>query len=217
LAIAGCSDKPKPQPPPPPPEEPPPPPPPPKCESLDEKCRAKASTVERIGDSGYTFTPPQGWLYAQEEQGTVTIPDQDAGPLLVFEVHEFDKNSLKRQREYVDKMAALCERFGIKVNKPGVVLMKPVRDKIDDLAFEMWDVYNSKGMTGARKDATGAVLIIAAPIESRHLFGVAFADRDDEASTEFINKSIQTLAKAGSEKTEKDAAEDPASGDGAKK
>src|SRR5688572_9036038 len=74
LASVACSDPPPaPQPPPAPAPEPPPlpPPPVPKCEALKEQCKATAETRARIPGTTYTFTPPEGWIYAQLEEATV--------------------------------------------------------------------------------------------------------------------------------------------------
>src|SRR5262245_44524481 len=83
VSIAACG--PKKQPAPPPVEtattsEPePPPPPPPKCESLDEKCKAKGGKKAKIPQSLLMFEPVTGWIYAQGEKATVAqAGDEDA-------------------------------------------------------------------------------------------------------------------------------------------
>jgi hypothetical protein len=193
-ASAACSDPPPaPQPPPAPTPEPPPvpPPPAPKCEALKEQCKATAETRARIPGTGYTFTPPEGWIYAQLEEATVAqVGERGAVLLLTTFAPESNPAQLSKQRS--DLVTSLSELVTL-VPKTPVVLLKPNQETdLAGLRMSLWE----------RKDAqragdTGGLLILSATVDGRELFGVGFAPSSDKEGTTAILRALGTLKRDG--------------------
>ena len=193
--LAACGDPPPPKPPPPPPPAPkpePPPPPPPKCEALKEKCKAKADTRAPVPGLELSFTPAEGWIYAKLEEATV-VQVGDEGAVLVLGSIEPEKG-FKANKQRNDQAQSLAEL--VLVEPPGkIALYQPnlTRD-IAGLEMKLWERANAK-----RGEDTGGMLVIAATVGDRELFGVGFAPKDDQEGTAAILAMLETLSAGDTE------------------
>lgn len=188
--VAACSDPPPPKPPPPPtpaPKPDPPPPPPPKCEALKEKCEADADTRAPVPGLELSFNPAKGWIYAKLEEATV-VQVGDKGAVLVLTSIEPEKG-FKANQQRNDQAQSLAEL--VLLEPPGkIALYQPnlTRD-IAGLKMKLWERANAK-----RGDDTGGMLVIAATVDDRELFGVGFAPKDDQEGTAAILSMLETLS-----------------------
>jgi hypothetical protein len=193
--VAACSS-----PPPPPPVEPtpPPPPPPPKCESLTEKCEAKADTKAKITNSNLTFAPAPGWTYAMLSAATVAQAS-DQGPVVAFMGYEGDNKDAKKDATARDAaMGELFKQLGLTPLKPRRVVWKsPEEPKtINGMKLGLWQIGEKEGQRGTKK---GPILIVAGPTGegNKGVIGVGFVPDDDKSKAdEAIMKSIESLGKA---------------------
>jgi hypothetical protein len=196
LATAALACSPKKPPPPPPDPEPttqpePPPPPPPKCESLDEKCKAKGGKKARIPQSLLVFEPVPGWTYAQGEKATVAqAGDEDACLALVG--HEVDMKDLKKlDATRQAQLDALVAELKITLGKAKVNWKKSQDDKDGKQPLLNWGL---EAVTRGSKK--GELLIVStAPNDGKAVFGIAFVPSDDaNQSGEKLITSFHTLA-----------------------
>lgn len=167
------------------------PPPKPKCEALEEKCQATPDTQARVARSDLVFIPPDGWVYAQQEDTTLTKPAEGNGAL-VMASFEVDKDQNKSRDAAYEKLAAsggisLPERFKKK--------FIPKWDKADDakksgdLDVKLWQADEAK-----REGKSGFLLVLlAVDPGGKQVMGVAFAPKDDQKAIEAIAKSLETL------------------------
>jgi len=206
--LAACSEPPPPKPPPPPPPAPkpePPPPPPPKCEALKEKCEADADTRVPVPGLDLTFTPAKGWIYAKLEEATV-VQVGDKGAVLVLTSIEPEKG-FKANQQRNDQAQSLAEL--VLVEPPGkIALYQPnmTRD-IAGLKMKLWERANAK-----RSEDTGGMLVVAAAVKERELFGIGFAPKDDQEGTAAILSMLETLS-AGESAGESEGDDDDSGGD----
>ena len=209
LGLAACAAKPPPPPPPPPQPEPErEPPPPPKCEELKEKCVADGATAARIVDTGYVFTPPDGWIYAQTPEATIAQRDAESA-VLVFSSFVPDKSSFKRGAQRSDKVTELAEIVGVKPGSRKPALRRPQTQDVGELKINLWDGYNSAGLKGSKRgDVRGELLVMAVPLDDQELFGIAFAAADDTEATEGILKAVQSLGPGDEEISSDDDEQD---------
>jgi len=193
LLAAGC---PKPPPPPPPPQPVEAPPPPPKCESLGEKCAAKASTKAKITSSDLVFTPATGWFYAQQSSATIS-QSSETGPGLALMGYEGDAKDHKKEFAARDAaMAELIKQLGLTPLKRKVNWKKPDDTKtIGAMKLGLWQLEEA-GQRGAKK---GPLLLLAGPIGegNKGVIGVGFVPEDDKSQADIaIMKSVESLGKA---------------------
>lgn len=190
--FAGCGAPPKP-----PPEKPPAdpttkwetggekPPSPKKCEALDEKCKAAASTKARIAKSGFAIVPVSGWVYAQGENATVAQKD-DTGAAMT--VTGYDVPSPKEEAKNRDAaLDAAAKEIGVTLPKKKVNWKKPDDTKdVSGVKINLWEADGA-----ARKDKKGALLIFSASLpEKKGIVGFGFVP-DDAADAEKIVEGLQ--------------------------
>jgi hypothetical protein len=188
--VVACSEPPPPKPPPPPPPAPAPdpePPPPPKCEALKEKCEADADTVVPVPGVNLTFTPAEGWIYAKLEEATVAQVG-DRGAVLVLTSFAPEKG-FKANQQRNDQATSLAEL--VLVEPPGkIALYQPnMKRDIAGLKMKLWERAGAK-----RAEDTGGMLIVAASVDDKELFGIGFAPKDDQEGTKAILAMLETLA-----------------------
>lgn len=192
--LAACPAPPPPPPPPQPKPEPEPePPPPPKCEAFKDKCKADSSTEARIADSGYVFTPPKGWVYAQLSSVTIAQKSGD-GPVIVMTSYKPEKG-FKATQQRSDKIGEMAKEAAIKpaTSRPQLRTGQP--REVDSLKFELWDGFNSTGLTDAkREDKKGPLLVLTAKAsDDVQLFGVAWVPKGDKDAIGGILKAIESV------------------------
>jgi hypothetical protein len=169
-------------------------PPPPKCESLSEKCTAKADTRAKITNSDLVFTPTTGWLYAQQSSATVA-QTTESGPGFALLGIEIDLKDVKK--EVASKDAAVTElvkQLGLVPLKRKVAWKKPDdHEAVGPIKLELWQL--EEGARGAKK---GPILIVAASTgDGKVVVGVGFVPADDESGADkTILASIKSLGKA---------------------
>jgi|SRR5580704_16353370 hypothetical protein len=182
-----------------PPEPPPPPPvvdapPPPKCESLGEKCAAKADTRAKITNSEVEFSPAETWVYAQQSSATLAQTD-DGGPAIAFLGVDVDAKDSKKDTGYKDAaLAELVKQIGLSPLKRKVNWKKPDETKtIGAFKLGLWQL-DEAGVRGARK---GPLLVVAGPTsDTKGVVGVGFVPDDDKSQADgAIMKSIESIGK----------------------
>lgn len=194
-AVVACAKPPKPPPPPPPPVVEAPPPAPPPCERLEEACTADAKTKAKVSSSELTFTPPAGWKYAQEPDGTIATADRSALVLVVKDVGPASAKGAEKERAKVRDQAAevALKRLGVtfKKRKKPVWPRKPDKTmKIGDLSVALFQ------MEGALRETTsGPLLAFTADVPgSKLLVGFAFVPADDTSGAdEAVLRSLESL------------------------
>lgn len=169
-----------------------PPPPPPKCESLDESCAAKEGTRARVADSGLSFEPPSGWLYAQEPELTVAKNDTAVVGVLVYDATD-SKDAKKMAAARDTALGKLTKRLELTLPKAPIPWTVP-QDAVkhDPFPLSMWE--RPGGTQGKKK---GAVVVCTAKIEgTRMLLALGFVpdDAPNDAADAILKalKSIQT-------------------------
>jgi hypothetical protein len=190
LLAAGCPKPPEPPPPPPVVEAPPPP----KCESLGEKCAARADTRAKITSSEAEFSPAETWIYAQQSSATIAQTD-DGGPAIAFLGVEVDPKDAKKDAGYKDAaLAELAKQIGLSPLKRKVNWRKPDETKtIGALKLGLWQL-DEAGVRGAKK---GPLLVVAGPTsDTKGVVGVGFVPDDDKSQADqAIMKSIESIGK----------------------
>jgi hypothetical protein len=193
MALSGCAEPPPPEPVPQPepvPEPEPPPPPPPKCEALAEKCKADATTVVPIPGTNYVFTPPSGWIYAKLAEATVAQNDE-AGAVLVLSSFEPPKPAPELAKKRDEVLGSLAELVGLEPKK-GALGAPNQTTEMAGLKMSFWEKPGAK-----RSGSEGAMLVISAPADDSHIFGLGYAPRDDNEGTAAILQALESLKKGG--------------------
>lgn len=194
LGALGCG-----RPPPPPPKAPLPPPAvalveapkkAPKCEAMDEECTATAGVPARIAATEWTFEPPPGWRYAQEQEATVALSESAALAVMIYEVAEPKVDAARRDQ--ISSSITLRLGVGLAKNKKLVWPKKP--DNIVAVGALKVSLYQ---FDGAHRDATtGPLLMFTAKLPSgQSLLGGGFVSDDDATNADkAILKAIGSLA-----------------------
>jgi hypothetical protein len=175
---------------PPPPEAPPPAPP--ACVSLSEKCQATGETEAKVPGTALVFNPPDGWLYAQEEEVTLA-QTPDGGPCLAMA--SFEKVG--------DFEGARTEVVDLLIRSVGVGLPEPPKGKplIDwaeadaeqEIAGFKMGMWQREG--ASRVSIEGPLLMFSFDADDTHrVIGLGFAPKDDPAqSDKKILQAIESL------------------------
>jgi hypothetical protein len=196
LAIAGCGPKqseqdveePAPDPTPPEPKEKPKP----KCEEMTEGCEATADTQAKIAGVDLVFIPPDGWVYAQGAELTLTKAKESGGVLAMASFEPGSDEAKSRDAAY----QKLVEQLEISVPEKFKKKYAPKWEKHDDtkksgeIELKLWQAEDAK--RGGEKGYL-LVLLAADPAGKKKILGVAFAPESDEKSVEAISKSLETL------------------------
>lgn len=193
--VAACTPPPEPKEPEPIEVEPTPDPPPkpkPRCEGLAEKCVADAETRATIAGLGYSFRPPEGWVYAKLEEGTVTQKG-DKGPVLV--VGPFTpptaKGNVALLKAREEKIKSFGELIEVSATTP-VPWFKGANQELAGLKMTLWEKTNA-----ARAGSVGTLLIVTAPMGDATMLGIGFAATPPDAAA--ILTALQTLEKSSGE------------------
>ncbi|MEO7092036.1 MAG: hypothetical protein ABI175_02220 [Polyangiales bacterium] len=205
VLLLGCASKPPPPKPPPPVveapkpkpkvvEKPKPPPPPPPCEAIMEKCAAEKTTIARIAHTTeLVFTPPLGWMYAQEPDASVAqVGDEGPGfALAAIEVVPKDVNKSNAAREAA--VAALGKRLGITLPKQKINWKKA--DKTIDVGGHPFALHQIEGATRAGKK--GPLLVFTTTLgDTSAIVGAGFVDDDDKTDADVaILESMKSITK----------------------
>lgn len=174
-------------------EEPPPPPPKPKkCESLDEDCKAKASTKAKVKSGALVFKPTEGWVYAQAEEHTLAQSSED-GAALVIGTYVTDKDAKKDAANRDAAFDALLKTIGVTAPKQKVAWKKPqVPKEVSGMKLGLWELGEVERGEAKKK---GPLLVVQGNLpEGRALIAVGFAPGDQADSAEKIMAAIDTLA-----------------------
>lgn len=175
-------------------------PPPPKCETLSEACEAKAGTHAKVRPSNWTFEPPTGWVYAQEEHGAVANLGAAA-----LAIDTFESGTAKQEAEKRDAaLVALFSKIGATFPKKKPAWpKKPAKTmEVGTLSVSLFQFDGA-----ARESKKGPVLVFAAKLPGdTFLMGAGFvADDDSTNADQAILKSIESLREVLPEKQESDA------------
>jgi hypothetical protein len=170
---------------------PPPPPPPPKCESLDEKCKAKGGKKAKIAGSLLVFEPVAGWIYAQTEKLTIAqAGDEDACLGIVGHDAPDAKEAKKVEQARQAQLEAVAAELKLTLPKTKVSWKSGEKYEIGQLTVFRWAL--EKVSRGEKK---GDLLIVASqPADGKAFLGVGFVPGDDDKSAEKIVASFDTLA-----------------------
>jgi hypothetical protein len=173
----------------------PPPKPKPKCEALIEGCKANAKTRARIEGTDLVFTPPSGWIYAQEPEITRSRPKEGSA---LIGVTTFEDGDAKVRDEAFTKLAASLE---IEVPTSGFKKKpyRPAWNKPDDskkpadVDIKLWQAADAK-----HGEEKGFLLVLLSPVQGgRSVIGIAFSPDGDDKSIEVIPGSLETLTTGG--------------------
>lgn len=200
LVLPGCGSDPVPEPEVPkveaPPEPEPEPPPKPPCKALDEGCKADASTQARLAHTDLAFVPPSGWVYAQEDDLTITQTEDGGGALAMTAYEAADPRSKEAKASRESAIETLARAAGVELpvkNKKKVAPNwdKPDGDvKVGDMTLQMWQF---EGAT--RGSAQGPVLFFAALAGDTQLVGLGFAKTGDTSDQDIL-KALETIGPA---------------------
>jgi hypothetical protein len=171
--------------------EPPPPPKLKKCESLDEECKAQASTKAKVKSGALVFKPTEGWVYAQAEEHTLAQSSAD-GAALVIGTYATEKDPRKDAANRDAAFDALLKSIGVTAPKQKVAWKKPQMPKeISGMKLGLWELGEVERGAGKK----GPLLVVQGNLpEGRALIAVGFAPADQADSAEKIMASIDTLA-----------------------
>ncbi len=164
----------------------------PKCEEMTEGCEATADTQAKIAGVDLVFIPPDGWVYAQGAELTLTKA-KETGGVLAMTSFEATGDEKKVNEEHYQK---LLEKLEISVPEKFKKKYAPNWAKEDDkrksgeIDLKLWQAEDAK-----RGGEGGYLLILVAPEPGgkRRIMGVAFAPKSDQKSVEAIGKSLETL------------------------
>jgi hypothetical protein len=178
---------------PPPPAPPPPPPPPPKCEDLAENCSAGTDTKLPVGDSGAWFTPPEGWHYARNAEGSIAVhPD---GTAMMILMPSPDPNDMAPA---VEAMVSQRGVKGLKVDKLKRRLKKPQQSlPAGEGSVDLWEVDKSQqgeALSLGDKGQGTLLVLVGRPAPEHTLIGIGFVTESvAEAEAPKIMQAVQTL------------------------
>ncbi len=188
------------------------PPPPPKCESLDEKCKAEATTVAKVKSAMLAFAPPKDWTYAQME--TYSIMQASAEPnsaVLVIGSYAPDKDAKKNDAARDAAFADLLKAIGTTLPKGYKVAWKKAEAPMEANGLKMgtWLAANVE-RTGL-KDKKGSMPIVHAPVDPTHnMIAIGFVLEEDVKGLEAIQNVLTSIKPDDSAK---DGDKKPADGD----
>lgn len=166
----------------------------PKCESLDAKCTATADTHCSITGSEAWFTPPPGWLYAEESTGAITQASDDLAAM-AFAAANSDKP--KDVAHTLDALLGRLHVTKVKTKKLEKRLKKPQSTVgAGDVQVRLWEVDKDKQGEPPELDGKkGALLVIVfVPAADRAFVGASFVvkpEAEDRAGA--ILESVKSL------------------------
>ena len=175
--------------------EPPPklrPKPKPKCESFGENCTATADTQAKIAGSDLVFIPPEGWIYAQQPDVTMTKTEGSAGGMAVVGYEAGKADEAKARDQNYERLLQLLEltppeRFKVRYvpswNKP------EASRKSGDMEIKLWQA------DGAKRGGKVGFLNVLLGTDStgKKILGVVFTPENDEKTADAVNKSLETI------------------------
>jgi hypothetical protein len=206
VLVLGCGSKPPPAPPPKPVveapkpkpkpvvEKPKPPPPPPPCEAVAEKCTAEKTTVARIAHTTeLVFTPPLGWIYAQEPDASVAEVSDEGPGFAIAAIEVVAKDAAKTNTARDAAVASLAKRLGITLPKQKINWKKA--DKTVDVDGHPFALHQIEGAMRAGKK--GPLLVFTTTLgDTSAIVGAGFVDDDDKTDADVaILDSMKTIAK----------------------
>jgi len=206
VLVLGCGSKPPPAPPPKPVveapkpkpkpvvEKPKPPPPPPPCEAVAEKCTAEKTTVARIAHTTeLVFTPPLGWIYAQEPDASVAEVSDEGPGFAIAAIEVVAKDAAKTNTARDAAVGSLAKRLGITLPKQKINWKKA--DKTVDVDGHPFALHQIEGAMRAGKK--GPLLVFTTTLgDTSAIVGAGFVDDDDKTDADVaILDSMKTIAK----------------------
>lgn len=201
VILAGCGSDPPPEPAVPKPvetvePEAPPAPPRPECKALDERCKADSSTQARLAHTDMAFIPPEGWMYAQESDLTITQTEEGGGALAITAFESADPRSKETRASRESALESLARAVGITLPEKNRKKVSPNWDKPDgdvkvgEMTLQMWQFEGA-----SRGSKQGPVLFFAARRGETQLVGLGFAPTGDKSDQE-IMKALETIGPA---------------------
>jgi hypothetical protein len=172
---------------------PPPPPPPPKCEDLAENCSAGSDTKLLVGDSGAWFTPPEGWHYARNAEGSIAVhPD---GTAMMILMPSPDPNDMAPA---VEAMVSQRGVKGLKVDKLKRRLKKPQQSlPAGEGSVDLWEVdkaQQGEALSLGDKGEGTLLVLVGKPAPEHTLIGIGFVvESVAETEAPKIMQAVQSL------------------------
>jgi hypothetical protein len=172
------------------------PPPKPECKALDERCKADTSTQARLAHTDLAFIPPEGWMYAQESDLTITQTEEGGGALAVTAFESADPKSKETKASRESALESLARAVGITLPEKNRKKVAPNWDKPDgdvkvgEMTLQMWQFEGA-----SRGSKQGPVLFFAARSGDTQLIGLGFAPTGDKSDQE-IMKALETIGPA---------------------
>jgi hypothetical protein len=193
------------------------PPPPPKCESLDEKCAAKADTTAVVKSAPLQFTPPKDWTYAQTEKYSIMqASGEPNSAVLVIGSYAPDKDAKKNDAARDTAFADLLKELGATLPKGyKVASWKKSDGPIEANGLKMLTWVAAGSERAGLKDKKGTVMIVHAPVDDTHaMLAVGFALDDDVKGQEALQGVLTSVkmaeaAKDGDKKPEAEGDKKP--------
>jgi hypothetical protein len=191
------------------------PPPPPKCESLDEKCEAKADTTAVVKSAPLQFTPPKDWVYAQAEKHSIMqASGEPNAAVLVIGSYTPDKDAKKNDAARDTAFADLLKELGATLPKGyKVASWKKSDSPIEANGLKMLTWIAAGSERAGLKDKKGSVMIVHAPVDDTHaLIAVGFVLDDDvkgQEAMQAVLTSIKMAAKDGDKKPDAEGEKKP--------
>jgi hypothetical protein len=187
-------------------EAPKPPPPPPPCEAITEKCAAEKTTMARIAHTTeLVFTPPQGWIYAQEPDASVAQVSDDGPGFAIAAIDIVAKDAAKATAARDAAVASLGKRLGVTLPKQKINWKKA--DKTIDVAGHPFALHQIEGAMRAGKK--GPLLVFTSTLgDTSAIVGAGFVDDDDKTDADVaILESMKSIAKPAAPPTKSDTFE----------
>lgn len=164
----------------------------PKCEDMTEGCQATADTQAKIPGVELVFIPPEGWVYAQGSELTLTSAKESGGILAMASFAPDADEAKARDAAYQKLVEALEITVPEKFKKKYVPNWKKEDDKrkSGEVEMRLWQAEDAK-----RSGEGGYLLVLLAdePGGKNKILGVAFAPKTDDKAVEAISKSLETL------------------------
>ncbi len=164
----------------------------PKCEDMTEGCQATADTQAKIAGVELVFIPPEGWVYAQGSELTLTSAKESGGILAMASFLPEGDEAKAREAAYQKLVEKLEITVPEKFKKKYVPNWKKEDDKrkSGEVELRLWQAEDAK-----RSGEGGYLLVLLAdePGGKRKILGVAFAPKTDDKAVEAISKSLETL------------------------
>ena len=143
-------------------------------------------------------------MYAQLDRVTIAQKSGD-GPVIVMGWYEPVKGFTATAKQRMGKIGEFAKEAAIKPATSRPRLRQGQNRKVGELTFQLWDGYNSTGLTGAKREKNrGPMLVLTAKISNdKQLFGVAWAPKGEKKPIGEILGAIESVKPGADEGDDK--------------